>query len=183
MFEKFAQQARRAVAAAMSEARESGTSRIGCDHLLIGLAEARSGTAADSLAAAGLDVERLRALAEPQPAADPLDPEALATVGIDLDAVRQAAESAFGPGALDRKDTARPGRSGRAGLTPDARKAVELALRATRAGHHRSISSGHLLIGIIDQGDNAAVTMLTSANVRAADVRADVVRRIAATAR
>ena len=181
MFEKFAYQAKQAVAAAMTEARASGTSRIGCDHLLIGLAQARSGPAADSLAAAGLDLERLRALAEPQPASDPLDAEALATIGIDLDAVRQAAESAFGPGALDRKGARTPHKSARAGMTPDARKAIELALRATRASHHRSISSGHLLIGIIDQGDNAAIAMLTSAEVRPAQVRADVMRRMAPT--
>jgi ATP-dependent Clp protease ATP-binding subunit ClpA len=178
MFEKFAHQARQAVVAAMTEARGSGSNRIGCDHLLIGLAQARSGPTADTLAAAGLDLERLRALAEHQPDSDPLDAESLATIGIDLDAVRQAAESAFGPGALDHNDS-RPHRAGRAGMTPDARKSIELALRATRASHHRSISLGHLLIGIIDQGDNAAVAMLTKAQLRPADFRADLVRRLA----
>lgn len=179
MFEKFAHQARQAVAAAMTEAREAGTSRIGCDHLLIGLAQARQGPAADTLSAAGLDPGRLREQATSEPGQDPLDAESLATIGIDLDAVRQAAESAFGPGALDRKDPRRPRRPGRAGLTTDAKKAVELAVRATRAGHDRSISAGHLLIGIIDQGDNAAVTMLADAGVRPADLRADLVRRMA----
>ena len=180
MFERFAHQARQAVAAAMTEAREAGTSRIGCDHLLIGLAQARSGPAADSLAAAGLGPSRLSALGPRQLDSDPLDAESLATIGIDLEAVRQAAESAFGPGALDRNDLGRPRHSGRAGMTRDAKKAVELALRATRGGRHRSISAGHLLIGIIDQGDNAAVTMLADAQVRPADLRADIVRRMAA---
>ena len=180
MFERFAHQARQAVAAAMTEARDAGTSRIGCDHLLIGLAEARSGPAADALAAAGLDPGRLRELATGRPDSDQLDAESLATIGIDLDAVRQAAESAFGPGALDRNDLGRPRRSGRTGLTHDVKKAVELALRATRGGHNRSISAGHLLIGIIDQGDNAAITMLANAQVRPADLRADLVRRMTA---
>ena len=179
MFEKFAHQARQAVAAALTEARDTGTSRIGCDHLLIGLAQARSGPAADTLAAAGLDTERLRRLVTRQPDSDSLDAESLATVGIDLDAVRQAAESAFGPGALDRGHASRRRRSGRVGLTPDAKKAVELATRATRAGRHRSISSGHLLLGILDQGDNAAVTMLAGAQVRPSDLRADLTRRMA----
>lgn len=180
MFEKFAHQARQAVAAALTEARGSGTSRIDCDHLLIGLAKARSGPAADTLASAGLDLGRLRELAGHGAAdSDPLDAGSLATIGIDLDAVRQAAESAFGPGALDREDLSRPRRSGRTGMTPDAKKAVELAVRATRAGHHRSISAGHLLLGILDQGDNAAVSMLTNAQLRPSDLRADLVRRMA----
>jgi len=180
MFEKFAHQARQAVAAAMTEARGSGTSRIDCEHLLLGLAQTRSGPAADTLAAAGLNPGRLRELAASRPDSDPLDAESLATIGIDLDAVRQAAESAFGPGALDRQDLGRPRRPGRAGLTSDAKKAIELAVRATRAGHHRSISPEHLLIGIIDQGDNAAVAMLANAQVRPADLRADLARRMAA---
>jgi ATP-dependent Clp protease ATP-binding subunit ClpA len=179
MFEKFATQARRAVVAALEEAHRSGASRIGCEHLLIGLGDERSGLAADALANAGLSRRRLRELAAGQPRRDALDAEALASVGIDLDAVRQAAEHAFGPDALDHpaRDWARGTR--RARMTSDARKALELALRATQASHSRSISSGHILIGIIDQGANGAIRMLAAADLRPADLRADVVRRLA----
>jgi ATP-dependent Clp protease ATP-binding subunit ClpA len=182
MFEKFTSDTRQAVVAALAEARKSGAHRIGCDHLLIGLARLQSGPATEALAAAGLSLERLRGLAEGQSEPDRLDADTLATVGIDLDAVRRAAEEAFGPGALDR-----PGRNvGRAGgrttMTSSARKAMELAQRAARAGHSRSISSGHVLIGIIDQGDNGAINMLAAAKVRPADLRADAARRMASAA-
>ncbi len=179
MFEKFAIQARRSVAAALTEARRSGTNRIGCEHLLIGLAHERSGPAADTLADAGLGGGRLRELMAEGPKADPLDAQSLASIGIDLAAVRQAAENAFGPGALDQPGQGRVRAAGRATMTSDAKSAIELALRAARASHSRSISSGHILIGIIDQGTNGATRMLSNAELRPADLRADVVRRLA----
>ena len=181
MLEKFATEARRAVVAALEEAHRSGASRIGCEHLLIGLAHEKSGPAAGALADAGLSTGRLRELVAGKPQLDALDAEALANIGIDLDEVRQAAEQAFGPGALDHpsRDRAGGGTGTRARMTSDARKAMELALRAARKSHSRSISSGHILIGIIDQGTNGAVRMLADAQLQPTDLRADVERRLA----
>jgi len=179
MFEKFAGNTRRAVAYALQEAHRSGTSRIGCEHLLIGLAHDRSGPAADALTDAGLSVSRLRRLMPGQPAPDLLDAGALASIGIDLDAVREAAEQSFGPGALDRPGRSRATGSVRTRLTSDAKTAIELATRAAVANKSRTISSGHVLIGIIDQGSNDAIAMLTAAELRPADLRADVARRLA----
>jgi ATP-dependent Clp protease ATP-binding subunit ClpA len=183
MFEKFATPARRAVVAALEEAHRSGASRIGCEHLLIGLAHEQSGLAADALNDAGLSTGRLRELVADQPRRDTLDAEALASVGIDLDEVRQAADQAFGPGALDHPGRVRACGGTRARMTSDARKAMELALRATQASHSRSITSGHILIGIIDQGANGAIRMLAEAQLRPTDLRADVVRRLAEAAK
>jgi ATP-dependent Clp protease ATP-binding subunit ClpA len=181
MFEQFAAQAREAVQAAVAEADGSGAGAVGCDHLLIGLASTGTGPAADALAAAGLDVRTLRELDPGRTAGPSLDADALAVLGIDLDQVRRSAEAAFGPGALDH-----PPRRSRARLrfrlTPDSKHALELAVRQVHRAHGRTISSGHLLIGIIDQGDNQALRMLESARVDPAELRADTARRLSAAA-
>jgi ATP-dependent Clp protease ATP-binding subunit ClpA len=181
MFERFASQAREAVTTALNEARYSGTNQIDCEHLLIALACAQTGQAAETLAAAGLSPNRLRSLASIAPAspADTLDADALAAIGIDLDAVRRAAENAFGPGSLDRPAQSSKA-SGRTTMTPDAKRALELAVRAAHRGHQREITSGHLLLGILDQGHNRALTLITTADIQTNDLRADLTRRMAA---
>jgi len=183
MFERFGQDARRAVVRARYEAVRAGREQIGCEHLLLGLL-GEPGPAAAAMTAAGLELTALRARlpagrgAEP----DPLDADALASVGIDLDAVRRAADATFGPGALDRARPAQTRRPGRMRMSADAKKALELALRAAVRLRHRELSGGHLLAGIIDQGDNAALGMLAAAAVDAAGLRADVLARMAAAA-
>ncbi len=182
MFERFADQARQAVTTALNEARHQGTNQIDCEHLLIALASASTGQAAETLTAAGLNPNRLRSLAATGPNSpnDQLDADALAAIGIDLDAVRRAAENAFGPGSLDRPSRNRSRPAGRARMTADAKRALELAVRAAHRGHQREITSGHLLLGILDQGNNRALTLLTNAEVQPTDLRADLTRRMAA---
>jgi ATP-dependent Clp protease ATP-binding subunit ClpA len=177
MFEQFAQPARQAVHDARQEAARAGQDRIRSEHVLVGLLR-EPGLAADALSAAGLDVESLR---ERLPRGDhdvpgDLDAAALSTLGIDLDAVRRAADAAFGPGALDRARV--PGRL-RMALSPDAKQALAGAVREAHQGGHRQISSGHLLLGILDQKRNGALTVLANTGTDVAALRADVVRRLA----
>ncbi len=185
MFERLHQDARRAVVRARHEAVRAGRKEIGCEHLLLGLL-AEPGPAAAALSAAGLEITELRARLPRGTAAraDPLDAEALASLGIDLDTVRRSVDAAFGPGALDRVSATRRGPLGITGnrLTTDAKKALELALRAAVKLRHREISSGYLLIGIIDQADNAALAILEESGVDAGALRADVLSRITAAA-
>jgi len=180
MFERFTTDAREAVRLALSEARDLGAERIGCEHLLIGLARGGGGPAAAALATAGVDTAGLRRLAAAGPPPEPLDADALATLGIDLDEVRRAAEASFGPGALDRPG--RPTGRTRTRMTAEARKAIELALRQVRSARSGALTSGHLLIGIIDQADNGALRLLTAAGADLAAIRADTLRRLAAAA-
>jgi ATP-dependent Clp protease ATP-binding subunit ClpA len=183
MFEKFGQDARRAVARAREEAAAAGQREIGCEHLLLGLI-AEPGPAAAAMTAAGLELTALRSrlpqadLAEP----DVLDADALALVGIDLDQVRRAAEATFGPGALDRARGARARRPGRLRFATEAKKALELALRAAVELRHRELTGGHLLIGIIDQGHNGALDLLSAFAASPAALRADVITRLAEAA-
>jgi len=183
VFERFRQDARRAMVRARDEAALAGHGQIGCEHLLLGLA-AEPGPAAAAMTAAGLELTALRD-ALPRPGGsepDPLDADALALVGIDLDQVRRAAEATFGPGALDRARRGLTRRPGRMPLTADAKKALELALRAAVGLRHRELTSGHLLIGVIDQGHNGATSLLAACSVDAATLRADVLSRLTAAA-
>lgn len=178
MFERFEPTARQAFVDARDEARRAGRDRIGSEHVLLGLL-AEPGAAADALTAAGLDLESLRARvprgSHEAPAG--LDADGLAILGIDLDAVRRATDAAFGPGALDR--AAVPGLS-RLPVADDAKAGLVQAVRQAQQLGQRQISSGHMLLGIIDQRRSGALTLLTQAGVDIAALRADVVRRITA---
>jgi ATP-dependent Clp protease ATP-binding subunit ClpA len=176
VFERFTADARQAVQLAASEARVLGTNRIGAEQLLLALAHGRSGTAAAALRAAGVDAARLRPLTVARTDSAPLDAEALAVLGIDLDQVRRAAEAAFGPGALDRP--AHASRAVRFKMTQEAKDAIAGGLRVAHGRHDREFTSGHLLAGLIDQGDNEALRLLAAAGVDPGALRADVMRRM-----
>jgi ATP-dependent Clp protease ATP-binding subunit ClpA len=183
MLEKLSPDARSAVVHARSEAVRLASDHIGCEHLLLGLLDQGSGTAAQALAQAGLDASDLRAQLPGRPGSrdDPLDAEALASLGIDLDAVRRATSAAFGPAALDRVSGPRRDRlrvTGGLKMTRHAKTSLASALRT--AGSRGSISSGHILLAILDQPENAALNVLRSAGIDPAVLRADVARRLAA---
>ena len=63
-------------------------------------------------------------------------------------------------------------------FTADAKKALELALHAAIALRHRELTGGHLLIGIIDQGRNGALDLLSAFAVSPAALRDDVITRM-----
>jgi ATP-dependent Clp protease ATP-binding subunit ClpA len=178
MFERFEPAARQAFVDAREEANWAGQDKISSEHLLLGLLR-EPGPAADALTAAGLEVTSLRAQL-PRGGADGdhgLDADALATVGVDLDAVRRATDAAFGPGALDRLSV--PGER-RLPFADDARQSLVCAVRHAQLLRQQHISSGHLLIGILDQQRNGALTVLARAGTDVAALRSDVQRRITA---
>jgi ATP-dependent Clp protease ATP-binding subunit ClpA len=180
MFERFEPAARQAFVDARDEADRAGQDEIRSEHLLIGLIR-EPGPAAEALTAAGFELAALRA-GLPRgdfDSPDRLDAGALSTLGIDLDAVRRATDAAFGPGALDR--VAVPGRR-RLPIAGDAKQSLAGAVRQAQQLSQRSISSGHMLIGILDQRGNGALTLLTGAGADIAALRADVLDRITASA-
>ena len=75
-----------------------------------------------------------------------------------------------------------PVEGSRVPVTPRAKKALELALRNAVSRNDREISTGHLLLGIIDQRDNAALRVLAGAGVDTGALRQEVTRRMAAAA-
>jgi ATP-dependent Clp protease ATP-binding subunit ClpA len=178
MFERFEPAARQAFVDARDEASRAGQDEIRAEHMLVGLLR-EPGPAADALTAAGLELAELRARL-PRGGADiggSLDAEALSLLGIDLDSVRRATDAAFGPGAIDR--VAVPGRP-RLPIADDAKQSLVCAVRQAQQLGQRTISSGHLLIGILDQKRNGALIVLTQAGTDLAALRADVMRRITA---
>lgn len=180
MLERFAATARQAVVDARLEAELAGQDKVRSEHLLLSLLR-EPGPGADALTAAGLDAESLRARLPRGDGAVPagLDAGALATLGIDLDAVRRATDAAFGRGALDR---ARPPGRSRMPFAPEARQTLAGAVRQAQHFSHRQITSGHLLLGILDQKDSGALTVLVEAGADIPALRADVLRRIGVAA-
>jgi ATP-dependent Clp protease ATP-binding subunit ClpA len=67
-------------------------------------------------------------------------------------------------------------------MTPEAKEAMACALRLAQTRHDGSLTPGHLLIGIIDQGNNEALGLLAAADVDLAALRADALRRMTAAA-
>jgi ATP-dependent Clp protease ATP-binding subunit ClpA len=186
MFERFHPDARAAVMHARDEATRSGQREVGTEHLLLGLL-ARPGHAADALTAAGVDAADLRARIPRGDAARPwpLDAEALASGGIDPDSAQRASDAALGADSPERVRTEQRGGRGVTDdtrMTRDAKRALEFALRAAQRLKHQHVSSGHVLLGIIDQPGTPAVQALTVAGIHVGMLRADVLRRMAAGA-
>jgi ATP-dependent Clp protease ATP-binding subunit ClpA len=151
VFERFAHEARHAVVVAQEEARDLRAEQIEPVHLLLALAR-DPGRGGAALRSVGLDHATVRdALTR---SGGPLDADALAAVGIDLDQVRAAAESAFGPGALDRGPL---GRSGHIPFSGGAKRTLESALRHVlaqpRRRRDRVIDTGHLVVGVLAVAD------------------------------
>jgi ATP-dependent Clp protease ATP-binding subunit ClpA len=177
MFERFTDDARRAMALAQEEAAALHHGWIGTEHLLLGVLRGDD-RGARLLHAFGVqhaavreDVEQTIGRGETD-----IDPAALATLGIDLDAVRERVERAFGPGALSR------GRhcGGRIPFTPRAKKALELTLRESLAVGSREIGGEHVVLGLLREGDGIAAQILTARGITVEAARARVQGRDAA---
>jgi ATP-dependent Clp protease ATP-binding subunit ClpA len=170
MFERFTHEARTVVMRADRESCALGHDHIGTEHLLLALAFEE----ADLLRPLGVDGETIRKEVAAVDRRDPdaLDADALASIGIDLDEVRRRVEATFGPGALAR----RPRRRGR-GLnprpfTPRAKKALELSLREALALGHNHIGAGHVLLGVVRDGESGAAQVLQRIGTSPEAVRA-----------
>jgi len=67
------------------------------------------------------------------------------------------------------------GVGGFARFTPRARQAIDLSEQAAREVPHDHVDTGHLLLGMIDEGDNLALKVLASLDVEPVDLRAELV--------
>jgi ATP-dependent Clp protease ATP-binding subunit ClpC len=68
-----------------------------------------------------------------------------------------------------------PGVGGFARFTPRARRAVELSEQGARAIPHDFVGTEHLLLGVIDEGNNLALKVLAALEIEPSDLRAEVV--------
>ena len=89
----------------------------------------------------------------------------LGGLGIELNKIRSAVEFIIGKG-----DTAA---SGEIGLTPRAKKVIELAVDEARRLNHHYIGTEHLLIGLMREGEGVAAGVLESLGVTLEKVRGE----------
>src|SRR2546426_3477166 len=84
-------------------------------------------------------------------------------LGVELQAVRDAVEFIIGRG--DQIGL------GEIGLTPRAKKVIELAVDEARRMNHHYIGTEHLLLGLIREGEGIAVGVLESLGVNLEQAR------------
>ena len=92
----------------------------------------------------------------------------LVSLGVELSKVRSAVEFIIGRGE-------RPA-PGDIGLTPRAKKVIELAVDEARRLSHHYIGTEHLLIGIMREGGGVAAGVLESLGISLEKVRAETTR-------
>ena len=97
----------------------------------------------------------------------------LSNLGVELNKVRSAVEFIIGRG--DRATT------GEIGLTPRAKKVIELAVDEARRLGHSYIGTEHLLLGLVREGEGIAAGVLESLGVNLERVRAETTRILAQT--
>jgi ATP-dependent Clp protease ATP-binding subunit ClpC len=65
---------------------------------------------------------------------------------------------------------------GEIGLTPPAKKVIELAVDEARRLHHHYVGTEHLLLGLLREGDSVAAGVLESLGLNLEKVRSEVMR-------
>ncbi|HUE75942.1 MAG TPA: ATP-dependent Clp protease ATP-binding subunit [Chloroflexota bacterium] len=98
----------------------------------------------------------------------------LANMGVELNKVRSAVEFIIGRG--DRMVM------GEIGLTPRAKKVIELAVDEARRLNHQYIGTEHLLLGLVREGEGIAAGVLESLGVSLDRVRAQVIHVLSQSA-
>jgi ATP-dependent Clp protease ATP-binding subunit ClpC len=94
----------------------------------------------------------------------------LAAMDITLDAARDQVVTATGRGQDEL--------SGHIPFTPEAKKSLELSQRDATALENHYISTGHLLLGLLSQGDNLAIGVLGALSADLTELRARVTREL-----
>jgi ATP-dependent Clp protease ATP-binding subunit ClpA len=92
---------------------------------------------------------------------------ALSNLGVGVETVRHAVEN-----LLVTSDEAVP--NGPLPITPQAKRALELAAEEARALNHPYIGTEHLLLGLISEQDTVAGAVLANLGLKLDDVRAEI---------
>ncbi len=92
----------------------------------------------------------------------------LANLGVELPKIRTAVEFVIGRGESKSQ--------GEVGLTPRAKKVIELAVDEARHLNHNYIGTEHLLLGLLREGEGVAAGVLESLGVSLDKARAEVLR-------
>jgi excisionase family DNA binding protein len=93
--------------------------------------------------------------------------QVLTGLGIELEKVRMAVDFIIGRGDVVV--------SNEVGLTPRAKKVIELAVDEARRMQHRYLGTEHLLLGLIREGEGIAAGILTSMGLKLGQVREETI--------
>ena len=104
---------------------------------------------------------------------DGIAAKVLANLGVETGKVRSAVEFIIGRG--DRAVL------GEIGLTPRAKKVIELSVDEARRLNHHYIGTEHLLLGLVREGEGIAAGVLESLGVNLERVRAETTRVLSQT--
>jgi ATP-dependent Clp protease ATP-binding subunit ClpA len=178
MFERFTSDARQVVVGAQHEARRLHHGRVGTEHLLLALLTQEAGTSAAVLTRHGLTHDSVADAVRSYLGDDGLDAEALTSIGIDLDAVRGVVEETFGPGALDVSGRRGSAPGGHIPFSPRAKKVLELSLREAIALKQKTITDGHIALGLLREGEGLAAKVLADRGIVPGDLRRDLTAAI-----
>ncbi|MDD5039134.1 MAG: ATP-dependent Clp protease ATP-binding subunit [Dehalococcoidales bacterium] len=99
---------------------------------------------------------------------DGVGAKVLTNLGISLNKVRSAVEFIIGHGEKIG--------SGEIGLTPRAKKVIELAIDEARQLGHNYIGTEHLLLGLLHEGEGVAAGVLSSFGITVGQVRSEISR-------
>ena len=98
----------------------------------------------------------------------------LTNLGIGLGKVRSAVEF-----IIERSE--KPS-TGDIGLTPRAKRVIELAIDEARSLGHNYIGTEHLLLGLLREGEGIAASVLDSFSINLERARAEIVRMLSQNA-
>ncbi len=93
--------------------------------------------------------------------------QVLNRLGIELEKVRKAVEFIIGRGDIVV--------SNEVGLTPRAKKVIELAVDEARRMQHRYLGTEHILLGLIREGEGIAAGILSSMGLKLGQVREETI--------
>jgi ATP-dependent Clp protease ATP-binding subunit ClpC len=92
----------------------------------------------------------------------------LVNMGVSLNKVRSAVEFIIGHGEATTR--------GEVGLSPGAKRVIELAIDEARYIGHNYIGTEHLLLGLLREGEGIAARVLDSLGVTLEKVRAEITK-------
>ena len=96
--------------------------------------------------------------------------KALRALDVDLDTLRREVEALVGRGQQPQR--------GHIPFTPQAKKALELALRESVHLGHDYIGTEHLLLGLVREGEGPAAQVLEQRGIELNTVRQEVIRQL-----
>ena len=150
MFTRFTDRSRKSVEAAFGEARMLGHDSLGDEDLLLGILRADEGIAAEALSSLGVTLEGA------QEESEKMLSDALASIGISFEEVRTEAGDAFDMRIPDNR---------RIPYSPLAKKVLVEARKEMRRLGNDCLGTEHVLLGVLDNEDGAALRMLVRMGV------------------